>query len=241
MAADADPSFEVATIKPTAPGDHGDGMNLEGRHLAMLSISLSSLISYTYDIEPKQLMGAPDWVGTDQYDIAAVIDTEGSPNENQIRIMLKKLLKERFSLAFHTEKKELSAYVLTATGKLGPKISKSESGPDVDPDFFGHGLGHRIVRNATMPQFAHDMQFILGRPVVDKTGLTGRYDLTLDWAPDESQYPGMGFRIPPQAEGANALPALFTAIQEQLGMKLVSTRTKVDVLVIDHIERPSAN
>jgi uncharacterized protein (TIGR03435 family) len=241
MAADADPSFEVATIKPTAPGDHGDGMNLEGRRLTILRISLSSLVNWAYDIVPKQIAGAPDWMETDQYDIAAVIDTDGIPNEKQMSIMLQKLLKDRFNLSFHYEKKELPAYTLVA-GKLGPKITKSESGPNDDTDFMGHGLGHKIARNMTMAQFAHGMQGIVGRPVLDKTGLTGRYDFTLDWTPDETQYPGSGFRIPPPpADGSAPLPALFTAMQEQLGIKLVSTKTKVDVLVIDHVEQPSAN
>jgi uncharacterized protein (TIGR03435 family) len=98
------------------------------------------------------------------------------------------------------------------------------------------------VRNATMGDFAHLMQSaVLDRPVVDQTGLAGKWDFQLKWTPDDSQFSGMGMRPPPPSEAADAPPPLFTAIQEQLGLKLESGKAQVDVMVIDHVEHPSAN
>ena len=109
------------------------------------------------------------------------------------------------------------------------------------PGLFFKGLGVMVVTNATMADFAGTMQgAVLDRPVVDRTGLSGRFDFTLQWTPDESQFAGMGVRVPPPSPDAQ-LPTLFTAMQEQLGLRLDSTRAPVEVFVIDKVERPSEN
>jgi uncharacterized protein (TIGR03435 family) len=241
MAADADPAFEVATIKPSAPDAQGKGFRVRGRQFSTLNTSLSDLITFAYGLHPRQITNAPDWLTKDKYDLAAEPDGEGQPNDKQWKIMVQKLLADRFQLTFHHDKAELSVYALTV-GKNGSKLTKSEGDPNGLPGLFFRGLGALNVRNATMTDFTGLMQAaVLDRPVVDQTGLPGRYDFTLNWTPDETQFVGMGVSVPPPADNAAAPPDLFTAVQEQLGLKLEATKAMVDILVIDRVAKPSAN
>jgi uncharacterized protein (TIGR03435 family) len=132
-------------------------------------------------------------------------------------------------------------YALTVL-KSGHKLTKNDNDPNGLPGLFFRGLGIFPVRNATMGEFSGTMQaVVLDRPVVDQTGLQGRYDFVLTWTPDETQFGGRGGQAPPPADPANAPPGLFTAIQEQLGLKLESTKAAVDVVVIDRLEKPTEN
>ena len=156
--------------------------------------------------------------------------------------MLQKLLANRFQLAFHRDKKQLSAYVLTV-GKNGPKLTRSEAAGPL-PNLVPRGPGNWPVRNATMEEVAGVMQAHLDRPVVDQTGLKERFDFQLQWTPDETTQfapPGGPGEPPKPPVGAETYPDLFTAIQQQLGLKLESARAQVDVLVIDRVEKPSEN
>jgi uncharacterized protein (TIGR03435 family) len=241
MAADANPSFEVATIKPSKPDQQGKGFRVRGRSFTTINTSLSDLITFAYSLHAKQIVGGPSWVETDKYDIAAQPDQPGQPNDKQLKLMVKKLLTERFKLTFHNEKKELSIYALTVA-KGGPKLTKSEGDPNGLPGLFFRGLGVLGVTNANMGDFAGVMQTaVLDRPVLDQTGLTGRFNFTLTWTPDESQFSGMGIKVPPPSDKPDAPPGLFTAIQEQIGLKLDPTKAPVDVFAIDHVEKPSDN
>jgi uncharacterized protein (TIGR03435 family) len=241
MAADANPAFEVATIKPTSPDTKGKGFGVDGRRFSTRNTSLADLITFAYGIHTRQIIGAPGWVESDRFDIEAHPDAEGEPNDAQWKTMLQKLIAERFQLKFHKDKKELSVFVLTP-GKTAPKMTKSEGDPNGLPDLNFRGLGRMVVSNATMGEFAQAMQgAVLDRPVVDRTGIKGRYDFTLDWTADDTQFAAFGPR-PPAASGApDALPDLFTAIQQQLGLKFESTKATVEVFVIDRVEKPSAN
>ncbi len=155
--------------------------------------------------------------------------------------MVQKLVAERFKLSLHRDKKELSVYALTVA-RSEPKLARSEGDPSGLPGIFFQGLGVLNVRNANMTDFTNLMQSaVLDRPVVDQTGLTGRYDFTLNWTPDDSQFGGMGASLPPPAAGITPPPNLYTAIQEQLGLKLDATRAPAVVLVVDHVEKPSEN
>jgi uncharacterized protein (TIGR03435 family) len=199
------------------------------------------MISFAFDVQAKQVIGLPDWADSDKFDIDGKPDGEGAPNGRQWKIMIQKLLADRFALKFHKDKKELSVYVLSVS-KTGEKMTKNDSAPNGLPGLFFQGLGKLNVRNALMTDFTGLMQsVVLDRPVVDQTGLTGRYDFTLNWTPDDSQFGGMGAKVPPPTDSADALPNLYTAIQEQLGLKLEATRAPADVMVIDHVEKPSAN
>jgi uncharacterized protein (TIGR03435 family) len=168
----------------------------------------------------------------------------GDPSDGQIRTMLKNLLQSRFGLSFHTEKRELSVYAISI-GKNGPASIKMVKNTTNGARVSAQGLGRTTFSGVTMAGFAGQLQLrVLDRPVIDRTGLTDRYDFTLNWRPDEFQFP---LASPAQraywasAAGADALPDLFTAFQEQLGLKLDATKALTDVLVIDKVSKPSEN
>ena len=241
MPADAHPSFEVATIKPSNPDQPGKAFRWQVDRFTTLNTTLGELIGFAYDVQSKQVIGGPPWMDSKKYDLECKPDIAGTPSRDQVREMLQKLLADRFQLKFHKEKQDLSAYVLTVS-KAGPKMTKDTNDPNGLPGLFFRQLGFLTVRNATMGDFAHLMQSaVLDRPVVDQTNLDGKWDFVLKWTPDESQFGGMGIKVPPPADAADAPPPLFTAIQEQIGLKLDSGKAPVDVLVLDHVEEPSAN
>jgi uncharacterized protein (TIGR03435 family) len=161
-----------------------------------------------------------------------------------MRMMVQKLLADRFQLTFHREKKELPAYAITVA-KGGPKLTKNENNPNGNPGYGGGPAGMRVV-NSTIAEF---ISFVLNdsleMPVVDQTGLgSARYDFVLKWTPDafQSQPGGPPAGAPAAAEpNADSPPGIFAAMQEQLGLKLEPTKTLVDVLVIDKVEKPSDN
>jgi uncharacterized protein (TIGR03435 family) len=242
MPADANPSFEVATIKPSKPGTQGKGITMrDPRTFMTINFSVVDLMTFAYGIHPRQISGGPDWLESEHYDIQATPDPPGMPSRKQLETMVQKLLADRFKLAFHHDKKELSVFALVL-GKTGSKLTASTGDPTGLPGLGFRKLGDLAVRNANMSDFTGLMQSsVLDRPVVDQTGLSGRFDFTLKWTPDETQFSPFGGYKAPATEEKDAPPDLFTAIQQQLGLKLESTKTAVDVLVIDHVEKPSEN
>ena len=242
MDANASPTFEVATIKPSKPDEPGKAFLVQGRRFKTINVTLSEMISFAYGVHAKQVIGAPAWAATDKFDIDAQPDGEGAPSDKQWKGMLQKLIVERFKFTFHRDNRELSVYVLSVA-KTGPKLTKSEGDPNGLPGLFFRGrLGDLHVTNANMGDFTGLMQeAVLDRPVLNQTGLSGRFDFNLDWTPDDSQFNGMGAKIPPPTDGANPPPALYTAIQEQIGLKLDAAKAPAEVLVIDHVEKPSEN
>jgi uncharacterized protein (TIGR03435 family) len=241
MAADADPTYDVVTIKPSDPNNDGHrGFQNRGRHLLALNETVNTMISFAYGVHAKQIVGGPAWFSTDHYVVDGVPDAPGEPNLTQFRSMIRKVLADRFGLKVHSEKRELSVYALTVA-KGGPKLTKSLGNPNGPPDDYFSTSAYMKETNTTMGEYAKAMQYVLDRPVVDQTGLEGRWDFLLKWTPDESQFTAIGIRILPPTDNSNAPPGLFTAIQEQIGLKLEATRAMVDVIVIDKVERPSAN
>lgn len=240
MAADAKAVFEVATIKPSNPAAQGKLFTIKGRQVLTINTALSDLISFAYGLHLRQVIGGPSWMESDKYDITGLPEAQGMPNVNQMRDLIRALLEDRFKLTTHRETRELSAYALVVTPG-GPKMTKNDSNPNRLPGLAFRGLGVLPATNATMGEFAGVMQLaVLDRPVIDKTGLQGRYDFTLTWTPDETQFASFGVRIPTSTD-PNAPPVLFTAIQEQLGLKFDSVRAPVEVMVIDRVEKPSEN
>jgi uncharacterized protein (TIGR03435 family) len=244
MAADADPSFDVATIKPNNSGASSiQGLTLNGRNFATRNSSLGDLIGFAYEVQAKQIVAAPDWLDKDRYDIAAVPDQDGAPNIQQLRVMVQKLLTSRFNLKFHHDQRELSAYVLTV-GKNGQKLTPTQlkgslPGMGMRPGPTGLTL---VMANSRLADFTGFLQMIvLDRPVVDRTGVTGRFDYSVTFTPDDSQFNGHPPKLPPSTETTESSPNLFTALQQQLGLKLDAEKTSVDVIAIDHVEKPSAN
>jgi uncharacterized protein (TIGR03435 family) len=241
MAADASPEFEVATVKPATPDRPGKAFMVRNGQFSTVNTTLADLITFAYGIHTKQITGAPAWVESEKFDIAAKPGGEGQPSQKQWKGMVEKLLAERFGLAFHRDKKELGVYAIVL-GKGGPKLTKSEGNSSGLPSLFFRGLGVLPAANATMSDLAGVMQgAVLDRPVVDQTGLTGRWDFTLTWTPDEFQFGGMGAKVPPPANNAAAPPDLFTAFQEQLGLKLEATKAMAEVFVIDKVAKPTEN
>ncbi len=242
MAADADPSFDVATIKPNDSGATSmQGLTVNGRNFATKNSSLVDLIKFAYNVHPKQIVGAPEWADKDRYDVAAVPDAPGDPSPDQLRLMVRKLIAERFALKFHHEKKDLSAFVL-AVGKNGSKLTPTQLNGTLPGMGFGRGKGGLSINfiNGTMGDFTSFVQMVLlDRPVVDQTGLTGKYDFNFVFTPDDSMFNGRSQG--PKTDDAEAAPNFFDALQENLGLKLTAEKTAVDVLVIDHVEKPSAN
>ncbi len=241
MAADAKPGFEVATIKPAPPDEPGKLFGFNGSRVRTINTTLLDLITFAYGVQQKQVLGGPEWMSTIKWDVDGQPDIPGAPNRDQLRGMFQKLLAERFQLTFHRDKKELSAYLLTVS-KTGSKMKVNTGDPKGLPALFFRGLGVLTVTNATMEDFAGLMQTaVLDRPVVDQTALTGKYDFLLKWTPDESQFGGMGIKVPPSSEAADAPPPLLTALPEQTGLKLDSGKAQVAVLVLDKVEKPSDN
>ncbi len=230
------PEFEVATIKPSKSTGVSLGVS-PGGLFNTTGTSLSQVIKFAYDLHPSQIIGGPSWLETERYDVTGKPDKPGKPDLKLVKAMVRKLLADRFQLTFHREKRELSVYAVTVA-RSGPKLTGNDSDPDGLPSF---SAGRRELRltNATMADFASILQSsILERPTVDQTGLgSARYDFTLKWTPDAASSPSG--RTEPQVD--NDAPDLFTAFQQQLGLKLESTKAQAEVLVIDHVERPSAN
>lgn len=241
----AKPKFEVATIKPADPDKPGWGINVNRSGMLIThNTTLSDLIKFAYDLHPKQVIGAPAWFDTDKFDISAKPDKPGLPNVNQMKVMLQALLVERFSLDFHKDKRELPAYAITVA-KGGSKIQKETNAPVPLPGFGGVPQRGFNVRNATLAEFASVMQAqFMDQPVVDQTELGDtRYTFILKFTPDAGMRPFGGAAPPeaPPAQDADAPPDLYLAMEQQLGLRMQKTKTPVDVMVVEKIEKPSAN
>jgi len=235
-------AFEVATIKPVESSAKSPRfITMQGPHRFIeKDYTLKLLIAAAYDLNPRTISGGPGWLETDHFDITAVTPGEVQPTRPEQMSMLRTLLSDRFQLTFHREPKEFSIYSLELA-KPGSKLKPSTAPADQPPALVSMVYPQKVVlpaRNATMAEFASLMQrAILDRPVIDHTGLAGRFDFDLEWAPDDSQFGG---DVKPAPEDSASAP-FFTAVQEQLGLKLVATKGPVSALVIDNAEHPSAN
>jgi len=245
MPATADPSFEVATIKPHPmtggnPRAGYDIVDLQGQHYFAHNVSLEDLIKFSYRLQERQVIQLPKWAAETRYDISAVMHPEGSPNGDQLRTMLRKLLADRFKLATHTEQRVLPVLALTV-GKDGAKMPASE-GKTTESEHPVPGGMQFIFLGMTTKIYANFLQqALVDRPVLDRTGLpaTACYDFDLTFLPDETMFGG---RYRASAEDlANPAASLFTALEEQLGLKLSPEKIPADVLIIDHVEPPSEN
>lgn len=257
-----DPQFKVASIKPNAGQARQVSIGASSpRAFRAENVWLRFLIETAWNIQDHQLSGGPDWATSNRYDIDARTDTNAS--FDQMRPMLQTLLKDRFQLALHRESKDLPVYALVAAkGGIKLKVSAKENCTTKDPNappsapapgqtFLSYcgGLAtspHSLNGTAiSMEQLTTALSNTMQRTVIDRTGFTGPFDVHLEWTMDQST---PGFFAPGLAPPQSALPAestggpaVFTAMQEQLGLKLESTKGPVTILVIDHAVRPSAN
>jgi uncharacterized protein (TIGR03435 family) len=238
-------AFEVATIKPAPPEEQGRFIRMESAHRFFAkNYTLKGLVGAAYNLTPRAISGGASWTDSDKYDVLAATPGEVRPNLDEQMAMLRNLLADRFQLTFHRERKELSVYALSVA-KTGSKLKESTAPPDGLPELINvitpeKEGGYRIVlpaRNATMAQFASMLQrAVFDRPVVDQTSLTGKYDFDLEWHPDESQFGG---NIPGNPDSSK--PDLFSALQQELGLRLEATKGVVEALAIDRVEKPSDN
>ncbi len=242
-----DPAFEVATVRPSNPNDTEWGLGTRGNHFWAQNATVIDLISFAYELHAKQIAGGPSWCRTERFDVEGVPNFEGRPLRAQLQAMLRKLLADRFQLQVHSEKRQLAVYALVVA-RGGVKFRKSEAPSDARSGYTFSDItpvAQMKVMRMTMPAFASALQrTVLDRPVVDETRLPDRYDFSLEWTPDESQFiqfRGTGVVVPSGSGETNAAPGLLTAIQNQLGLKLEAKKAMDDVVVIDRLERPSEN
>jgi uncharacterized protein (TIGR03435 family) len=235
-------AFEVASIKPNVSGSETFAMSpISHGSFSATNVTLIRLITTAYRLQNAQVIGGPSWLTSARYDVAA----KGAENATTAEVlsMLQPLLADRFNLTIHRETRDLPIYALV-TAKNGPKLGKPEDGscgeaskaskPCTSLAEFKNGMA---ADNVSLPTIASTLGSILGdRPVVDRTGLTGRFDIHLLWT-DGSRRPADS-----QEESNLAAPgSVFVALQEQAGLKLEATKGPVEVLVIDRVERPSEN
>ncbi len=228
--ASASPSeFEVASIKlvnhPVPL--HAVSLNINHGTLTMDAAALRQMIGLAYGIQRVRVLGGPNWLDSDLYDLVAKAEkSDASPDE--IRSMFQTLLADRFQLKIHRETKVLTVYSLEV-GRNGSKLIEAKVG-EAAAVIGNAPTGGLTVQKGSVRLLVNTLANILGSPVVDKTGLTGTYDFTLKWT-DPSALNG------PDSE----FPSLVTAVQEQLGLRLESQKSPGEVLVVDHAEKASAN
>jgi uncharacterized protein (TIGR03435 family) len=220
--------FEVASIRPSkADPSHGSGIRTGHGRLDGENVSLKRCIIGAYGVGPYQILGGPDWLDSDRFDISAVADPAAKADSDQaLMLMLQDLLADRFKLALRRETRSLSAYVLEVA-RNGSKLEKAAGG---ESRTHTNGNNARIsiqAENTTMEGFAKVLAREMDRPVVNQTRLEGLFNLKLQWARESA--------------GITDLPSIFTALEEQLGLRLRSGKTPVEVLVIEHAEEPSEN
>jgi uncharacterized protein (TIGR03435 family) len=275
------PAFDVASVKPNKSGNPpttnfplgpGDVFNPNGGYFAATNLPFVTYLFFAYKIMGNEakfvLPQLPDWANTDRFDIQA--RAEGNPGKDEMRLMMRSLLAERFKLSIHKETRQVPVFalVLIKPGKLGPhlqihppdapcslkQIRSAAELKTVDGGFPATCNGlfplpasdrvHQRVgsQNVTVGFLANAMSSMadLGRPLVDRTGITGTVDFVLEWAPDRraSAQPGGGTSSQSDLPSGPSFPE---ALKEQLGIKLESEKASMDVLVIDHVERPSEN
>ena len=232
-------AYDVMTIKPNITGSGSMGMDTKGDHFVAHNISLKHLLQYVYDLNEDSILGVPAQLDSVRFDIEAKVvepdlDVLKKMNSEQRRAMLQPLVTERFQLKTHTESRILPVYELVVV-KGGPKFKLAEDQTKLgwgDTGLYYNRSDIKLEgRGLPMPHLAKTLADQVHRTVIDKTGLTGNYDLTLQWTPDGA----------PASTDADSTPDIYTAVQEQLGLKLQSAKAPVEVLVVDHAAMPSEN
>lgn len=243
MGAQANPSFEVATIKPSAPGGGRRSGGLSGRRFFARNETLADLMESAYGVRARQILGVPSWAESAQYDVDAEFNgDEGTPNKEQFEQMLQKLLEDRFGLAVHRTEKEFTVYALMV-GKSAPKLSPSDPG-DRPRAFLRPADGGGWLLIAKSTTMADLTSFLMSQEadwqVVDRTNLTGKFDFNLTFVPEAGPADATGEKAPEASDADVGVP-IFKAVEEQLGLELRSMKAPIEVIVIDHAEAPSAN
>jgi uncharacterized protein (TIGR03435 family) len=254
--APATPAFEVVSIKPNDSSDGGGSMHIQpGGRFQAINYPVIGLIVSAFSTDERllfssQVVGGPDWVKSANFDIAAVADSSGPVDAqqfgSQLPAMLRSLLEQRFALKVHTELRQLPVYALVLSrkdGRLGPNLSRTNvdcripqretASPRRIPCGMRFAFGTFSAGSITMEQVSRMLSGATQQIVLDQTGLIDRFDVELRWVADLGA-PGSGAPV-------SDAPSIFAAVEEQLGLKLESTKAPVSVVVIDHVERPTPN
>lgn len=237
--------FAVASIRPVAPQGGaasvvGGAIQVIGRRFSATNASIKDLMSYAYMIHAQQIAGGPLWINSDRFDVVAESDMGDLLQPPSARRMVEQLLAERFSLKTHQAKQKLAIYKIVSAGRE-PVLNKSAGDANGFGTFGFPMLGRMVLTNTTIAEFANFLQrYVLDRPVLDQSGLVERYDFTLDWTADDTQFAGRTILLPPPVREIEP-PDLFTAFQQQLGLRLVPRKELAPVMVIDEIRRPTEN
>jgi bla regulator protein BlaR1 len=256
-------TFEVASIKPSTGDDHRVGIQfMPGGGLRTTGTTLKFLITFAYDVRDFQISGGPGWINSERFDIMAkseggssdssapdemrnMTDEQMKTTVEKMRQKLQALLVDRFHITIHHETKEESVYALVI-GKNGSKLKESEATQGQGRRMMRMGRGELNGEGVSLDMLVNNLSSQLGRPVIDRTGLKGNFDFKLQWTPDPGQTlgqfggpppPGVDAPPPPDPNG----PSIFTAVQEQLGLRLESQKGPVDLIVIDRVEKLSEN
>ncbi len=229
----ASPAFEVAAVRPSDPASR-ISIARSGDRLTTSNTSLEMLITWAYDIRDDRLFGKPKWLDSVHYDIVAKAGM--SLSRGVLQRMMQSLLATRFQLAIHRETRQLPMYAMVVD-KNGAKLHLTEATGDPGPNPFNMpGRGHLTGNQVTAAMLANVLSNQLRRSVQDETGLKGVFDFELEWEPDtDAQSAGVDDASAPSADTRTG-PSIFTAIEEQLGLKLEPRKGPVEVIVIDHIE-----
>jgi bla regulator protein blaR1 len=253
--------FEVATVKPSSPDEQGTRIMIQpGGNLEVKNANLKQLITMAYDVREFQVSGGPGWINSDRFDIQGksehvgempeprkMTDEQRTAMEKQFKERVRSLLSDRFQLLVRKETKEMPVYFLVV-GKSGSKLQPAKDGGPEGPRGVRMQRGVMSGMSAPVEMLANVLANFVGRPVIDKTGIEGKYDWKLEWTPDQgpSKTGASGTGAsgdkeaaanPPDISG----PSVFTALQEQLGLKLESQKAPATMIVIDRVEKPSAN
>jgi len=228
---DTDAIIDVAVVRPHPPSVQHNNFSFSRNRFELEDQPMLKLIAFAYSLNPHQIVGAPAWVSDIHYDISGTTNLTADATIPQEQQLLRQLLKERFGLQFHREQRTMSAYVLRVD-KDQPKL-KPAADPNIQPLEWTQGHDSERTenfRNSSINYFILFKQLFMDRPIVDQTGLTGRYDFKLTYS----------FGDAPNT-AADAAPTMFTAIKEQLGLKFEPANAPVETFVIDRIDQPSPN
>ncbi len=231
LSAQTAPVFDVATVKPAAPqtpGNNSSGVSTSKGLMDARNVTLKRLILGAYSVGPHQVVGGPDWLSSERFDVVA--KTADPIDDDAVMMgMLQRLMAERFKLQVHRETRTMSAYLLEVAkgGSLLTKAEGGESSTSTQSDDVGTTL---TARNTDMKLFAQVLAREMDLPVVNQTELAGPFNFKLHWTRDNASGVKPGEEI-----------SIFTAIQEQLGLRLHVGKGPVEVIVIDHVEEPTAN
>jgi uncharacterized protein (TIGR03435 family) len=233
VATQSAPAFEVVSIKPNHSGESGGASRAQPGRYQGINVTLMRLIRLAYQ-PVQEFEGGPDWINTEHFDIEA--RAAGTPTRDEMIAMLRVMLADRFALQVRRDVRERPVYALTLArrdGTLGAQLKRSDAECQNGPGTCGVQMDNGALRSKsiTLPRLAAELSFV-GRKVIDRTGLPGAFDVSLEWMPDA---PGGG--APPP----DSLPSIFTAIQEQLGLKLEPSTGSVDFVTIVRAERPTPN